>query len=80
MIEISDIFAIDENGILDNSKVNLFFIENKKTKKEPVTVFNLDINSEIIDAIRLVAKNYIKELLDITQEIQEEEKDGKKVK
>jgi hypothetical protein len=79
MIEIPDLSSIEANGILDGPKIALFLIENKRTKKEPVTVFNLNISPAVVKAIRLVAKNYIQELLDITQEIQEEKGLGKEV-
>ena len=72
MIEISDLSGIEASGVLDGRSISLFLIENKQTKEKPITVFNLNIDSSAARAIRLVAKNYIKELLATAQEVQKE--------
>ena len=63
MIDLKEIKEIAENTFLDNASVNLYLLENNKTKPDPLLIHELNINAEIAKQTRLLAKEYIQSII-----------------
>lgn len=64
-----ELSALAKAGLLDKSLITAYLIEDRGTKNDPVTVFNLSIDSNVVDAIRLAAKSYIDDIQELIEEI-----------
>jgi hypothetical protein len=65
MIDQREINAILEDKLLDSALVNLYLYENRKTANNPISVYDLNIDREIIQQIRTIAKQYLQSVLDL---------------
>lgn len=64
MIDKGDIREMSEKDILSTANVNLYLLESKKTKTTSLSVYELNIHRDVIEQIRLIAKDYFLLILD----------------
>jgi hypothetical protein len=65
MIDFKEIKTLAEKSYLDDAGVNLYLFENKKTKQDPLSLHELNINQEVVKTIRSLSNEY---LLSITKQ------------
>ena len=71
MIDRKEINEIILNSYIDDSNLTLLLFENKQTKKDPLSVYALNINNDIVAQSKGLAKEYVNFLLNLirTEEI-----------
>jgi hypothetical protein len=67
MVALKDIQQIVEKALLEDAEVNLYLLENRKTKQNPLSVYQLNIDQKIVKAIRSIAKDYLDTMLGIAK-------------
>jgi hypothetical protein len=63
MVNRDDLKKMVEKAVLDHAEVNLYLLENRKTKQAPLSVYQLNIDQKTIDAVRSIAKGYLATML-----------------
>lgn len=63
MIDTKEVEEILEESYLDNAQANLYLFENKKTRQDPLSVYELNIDRDIIQQIRALSKEYLSSIL-----------------
>jgi hypothetical protein len=71
MIDVKEIEKCIKESCLDGASVNLYLFENKKTKQDALSLYELNINPEIVEQIRTLSKDYLLSLVEQAKSLDE---------
>jgi len=65
MIDKSGIEEIIDESFIDDSNVTVFLFENKKTKKDPISLYTLNVGNDVVEQLKSLSRDYTATVLDI---------------